>query len=280
MRISTRIVSTVLTSALVCGIAGAANATEPTVGVKNADTTTVTLKNGASVRGEIVERIPGEKVVLKLATGEVRTIPWGDIAEPEESTSTESQKRKVEVQSDHEGTVLQRITGQASGAGYSGGRSVYVSFESWENVCAAPCKASVDANSAYRVDAPGMTPSRNFHLPPPGKGDPVKLRIAGGSAAVRGFGTYSLSFGIAGLITGAIFLPIGLALKSSGSSTSFSSSFPTIGIVSLAVGGVLTVLGVSLMVMSGTDVKTESGLELAKAKPAPKVRFTTQGLVF
>ena len=51
--------------------------------------------------------------------------------------------------------------------GYAGGRSVYVAFESWENICVAPCTASLDPNGTYRVDAPGMTPSKNFQLPAP-----------------------------------------------------------------------------------------------------------------
>ena len=39
------------------------------------------------VQGELVEKIPGEKVVLKLATGEVRVIPWSEIVPNEPQAS-------------------------------------------------------------------------------------------------------------------------------------------------------------------------------------------------
>ena len=241
------------------------------------ETTTINMKNGSSVRGELVERVPGEKVVLKLATGEVRIIAWNDIAHTEEPPS-QIPKQRVDIQSDHPGTQLQRITGQASGVGYAGGRSVYVSFESWENVCAAPCSANVDPHSMYRVDAPGMTPSRNFHLPAATQA-PLKLKVEGGNAGMRIGGAYSLTFGLTGLIMGATLLPIGLALEDKASTSTLPQTFQTVGLVSLGVGAALTALGIYLFVMSGTDVKTESGQLLAKPNPS-KIRLTPQGFAF
>lgn len=241
------------------------------------ETLTIQLKNGSSVRGELVERVPGEKVVLKLATGEVRVIAWSDIGDTNEPAAP-SAKQRVDIQSDHAGTQLQRITGQASGMGYAGGRSVYVHFESWENICVAPCSANVDPNGVYRVDAPGMTMSKNFHLPAPSAA-PLKLKVQGGNFGMRLGGAYSLSFGITGLLTGAIFLPIGLATEDKLSTSKLPQTFQTVGLVSLGVGAVLTALGVYLLVMSGTDVKTESGQELAKRSPS-KIRLTSQGFAF
>lgn len=241
------------------------------------EVTTINMKNGSSVRGELVERVPGDKIVLKLATGEVRVIPWNDIAHTEEPAS-QIPKQRVDVQSDHAGTQLQRITGQASGVGYAGGRSVYVAFESWENICVAPCSANVDPNGTYRVDAPGMTPSKNFQLPAPTQ-QPLKLKIQGGSAAMRIGGAYSLTFGITGLLMGAIFLPIGFAAEDKLSTSSLPQTFQTIGLVSLGVGAGLTALGIYLVAMSGTDVKTDAGRELAK-RNGPKFRLTPQGFAF
>ena len=242
--------------------------------------TTVNLKNGASVRGELVERVPGEKIVLKLATGEVRVIAWNDVSHTEEPAA-QIPKQRIDIQSDHPGTQLQRITGQSSGMGYAGGRSVYVSFESWENICVAPCTANVDPNGLYRVDAPGMTTSRNFHLPVPSQAPsaPLKLNVHGGNAGVRLGGAYSLSFGMTGLLMGAIFLPIGLAMDDKLATSKLPQTFQTIGFVSLGAGAVLTALGIYLLVMSGTDVKTESGQELAKRSPS-KIRLTPQGFAF
>ncbi len=40
---------------------------------------TVLLKSGASYRGELVERVPGDHLTLKLATGEVKTFKWAEL---------------------------------------------------------------------------------------------------------------------------------------------------------------------------------------------------------
>jgi len=40
----------------------------------------VWLRSGAILRGRIVEYAPGERVVLQLATHELRTVDWSDIA--------------------------------------------------------------------------------------------------------------------------------------------------------------------------------------------------------
>lgn len=244
------------------------------------EATTLNLKNGSSVRGELVERVPGDKVVLKLATGEVRVIPWNDIAQTEEPAS-QAPKQRVEIQSDHPGTQLQRITGQGSGTGYVGGRAAYISFENWENICVAPCTANVDPHGTYRVDAPGMSLSKNFQLPP-SSGDPQKplrLKVFGGNAGVRLGGAYSFTFGLTGLIMGAVFLPVGLAMEDKTSTSKLPQTFQTFGIISLGVGAGLTALGIYLLVMSGTDVRTESGQELAKKAPS-KLRLSYQGLTF
>ena len=39
----------------------------------------VWLRSGAVVRGQLVEFVPGERVVLQLATGEVRTVMWDEV---------------------------------------------------------------------------------------------------------------------------------------------------------------------------------------------------------
>lgn len=44
---------------------------------------TVQLKDGGVLQGEWVTSVPGEHVVLRLATGEVRTLEWGEILAPE-----------------------------------------------------------------------------------------------------------------------------------------------------------------------------------------------------
>src|SRR5678815_4389071 len=57
-------------------IATAARAAEPE---------RVTLRDGSIVQGELVEKVPGDHITLKLATGEVRQIAWSDVA-PEQAS--------------------------------------------------------------------------------------------------------------------------------------------------------------------------------------------------
>ena len=52
----------------------------------------VSLRNGGVVRGALVEKVPGDHITLKLATGEIRTIPWQDIAESETPSSLPTMK--------------------------------------------------------------------------------------------------------------------------------------------------------------------------------------------
>jgi hypothetical protein len=42
-------------------------------------TVTVRTKNGSAYHGELIERVAGEHVVLKLETGEMKTLDWSDI---------------------------------------------------------------------------------------------------------------------------------------------------------------------------------------------------------
>jgi hypothetical protein len=48
----------------------------------------ITLDDDSEVQGELVEKVPNDHVTLKLATGEVRTIPWAKIANMEDASDS------------------------------------------------------------------------------------------------------------------------------------------------------------------------------------------------
>ncbi len=48
-------------------------------------TVTVTLQDGSQYQGDLVEKVPNDRVVIKLATGEIKTFLWTDIASTTES---------------------------------------------------------------------------------------------------------------------------------------------------------------------------------------------------
>src|SRR5580704_5570203 len=41
----------------------------------------VATKDGATYRGELVEKVPGDHVTLKLASGEIKRFAWTDVAD-------------------------------------------------------------------------------------------------------------------------------------------------------------------------------------------------------
>jgi hypothetical protein len=53
----------------------------PSESAAASDKLTVKLKNGAEYRGELVERVPGDHVTIKLATGEVKRFEWAELVD-------------------------------------------------------------------------------------------------------------------------------------------------------------------------------------------------------
>jgi hypothetical protein len=50
---------------------------------------TVKLADGSQYQGELIEKVPGDKVVIKLATGEIKTFSWADVVSSAESPSSQ-----------------------------------------------------------------------------------------------------------------------------------------------------------------------------------------------
>lgn len=93
-------------------------------------TATVTLKNGSLYRGALIERIQGDHVTLKTATGEVKTFLWADLAlaaaaaptpvPPPPAKPLEAPGVLVTLTGD-EGVHLERVTSTEAGAWGGGG---------------------------------------------------------------------------------------------------------------------------------------------------------------
>ena len=142
-----------------------------------ASAVTVTLRNGAQYRGELVEKVPDDHLTIKLATGEVKTFPWAQIvtgaptAKPEEGDTEAAEQpppptpkprarprpsaTTVHIETDDEHVVLQRYAGGVEMEERTTGRDVEGdAFEG--GVCEAPCDQEVPSGS-YRLKAPGKT---------------------------------------------------------------------------------------------------------------------------
>jgi hypothetical protein len=129
-------------------------------------------------------------------------------AHAEEAVEAPKETVHVTVDSRYPETRVERLSGTASGV--VGGRTAYVNFESYETVYIAPCKAKLDPNQRYRIDAPGMSTSRLFAVPRGTK----SLNVEGGSSTIRGLGAVAtFYFGLPAVLAGGLILALGVALK-------------------------------------------------------------------
>jgi hypothetical protein len=243
----------------------------------------VTLTDGSSFRGELVERIVGDHVTIKLATGEIRIIPWAAIRPDHQRPAPPAPPPQgtVELMSNKDHTVLQRLVSTGTGYGYAGSRAVAIAIEQYEPICTAPCTANYDPNGTYVVAGDGVTPSDKFHIPSQG-GAPVKLHVDAGSATARAWGLTGLYTGILGLIMGGTFIALGSIFEPDPQSPLYSGdpaafqddqnraqTFRTVGFVSIGVGVAAMAFGIWGIASSGTEVATDSGKVIGKPRLTP-----------
>ena len=181
------------------------------VSIEDDGTATVTLRNGNLYRGALVERVPGDHVTLRMASGEVKLFSWGDLAPAEAPApapivvapplaNLEAPGVLVTL-AGGDGVHLERVTGTetggawggsgwgGSGWGGSGRGTVNVLYGA---VCEAPCNVRVDSSYVYRVAGPGYTSTRTFQI----SGDAVRIDAHMGSMAQRVFGWVLLGAGL------------------------------------------------------------------------------------
>lgn len=229
----------------------------------------VELKDGSSLRGEVVEKVPGKALRVQLAGGEVRTIAWESIARIEEpSTPNESQSSgttasdgvTVHLDADDPHATLQRRMGTSMFVISTGRGTATGAGEAWEDVCVSPCDTQVPKNQTVRVAGDGVTPSGNFVLQ-----RDAKLDAKTGSAGLRVGGLWLTSFGVAAAVTGVLVV----ALNHDGADGQplFSSGL-TYGL--LGGGALLTAGGITMIAASGTSVRDERGTTIGTGPTPPK----------
>lgn len=256
--------------------------------------TVITRRDGTILRGDIIERVPGRYLVLRLATGEVRHVPWEDLAEeravdpdgptveapgawaerappaPQVARDQEADRTvSATLQADHPDATLMR-------RGAAG----------WEPVCRAPCQAMLDPEDHYRVDGRGLRPSRPFQLP---RGrDPVQLRTSVGTSSQHGWGIVLLIGGGAIGFVGSQVLLTGLLLTAFDEPdglerTESASSVTAVGAV-MTVGGLATGIAGLLMLTGNRTTVTLVGRQGSPPEPrvaiTPGLELTARGFVF
>ncbi len=106
----------------------------------------VRTKNGSLYHGEIIEKVVRDHVTIKLATDEVKTIDWVDIATLDTLPSVPRPRDLVlDVTADVDGAVLERRNGDGI----------------FTEVCHAPCEEA-SPSGLYRIAGPQLVPTRPF----------------------------------------------------------------------------------------------------------------------
>lgn len=120
----------------------------------------IELRNGGTVRGTLVENLPGDHVTIQLTTGEVRTFAASEVlrvgtgeaaapspyAQPIVMAPVEP-TIELEVRSEEEGVSLHRLTGTASVAVWTGRGVGSAAIDQFQLICTAPCRERVRPGS-------------------------------------------------------------------------------------------------------------------------------------
>jgi hypothetical protein len=122
----------------------------------------VKLKDGSMYRGTIAELVAGDHVVITLATGETKRFAMADVASagpaptappvappapppPPPASSTGAASLALTANTDDVTFSIKTGEAEFSGAGFAGGRAVYVSgtADAYSTICTAPCTTSL-----------------------------------------------------------------------------------------------------------------------------------------
>jgi hypothetical protein len=274
--------------AVALALAGAAIA-----GAQEGPEQMVWLKGGGFVRGSLVELIPGDHVTVRLATGEVRRFSYADIERTSAvgaATSAPAPAPFVGSASASPGAAASAPPtplpgGQAAAAGsaavpskgselatikvYARGDAVELQGRPrleasmpWLPVCAAPCGSAVRVGDLeFRVAGEGISPSNTFVIEP-GDGA-VKLDVNAGSAGKRRLGRLGLFIGVPMLVVGAVGMGI-----DAGTAVEHRATIGTAGLISVIVGGALTLASLPLVLMGSTRVRNQKGELISLERPA------------
>jgi hypothetical protein len=233
----------------------------------------VATKDGAIYRGVLVERVPGDHVTLKLASGDIRRFAWADVVDVATAPEKEKDKEKeaeapepkpplVHLDVDGEpGIRLERR--QTASEGWT--LSVppgYAYVELWEVSCVAPCKTVVDMNSIYRVNGRTATASHDFTLP--AGHDHLKLHLESRSAILHGLGFTAIVGGTVLALAGGSSVIAAPAVSDS----SVATAVRGVGVVGLVVGLVALGAGIPTFILTYSRAHTEDGRTLGQTVPA------------
>jgi hypothetical protein len=153
------------------GSAGGQSGTRALVAPAGSDV--IYLKNGGILRGTIIDAIPNAQARIQLATGEIATVPWSEIARFEHGgtpaptpasppaatqAATQAAPSKAAAQP---GLVVHVDSPSPVELQYKGEGE----DDSWRTVCSSPCDRHLPTEGHFRIVGDGARSSRSFMLP-------------------------------------------------------------------------------------------------------------------
>jgi hypothetical protein len=112
---------------------------------------TVIARDGATFHGQLVEKIPGQYVALRLPSGEQRQIAWWFIRSligPDGTDEIAGPAVTVEFSADDDRAALQKLGSDGE----------------WFDACKSPCRGRVSTTGIYRVGGDGIRSSESFKI--------------------------------------------------------------------------------------------------------------------
>jgi len=247
----------------------------------------VVLKNGGTIRGTVVSVEPGTKVViLEMGSKTPRTLTWPEVADVQKNryAADDAAKKaepgaggpgygsppaaeeaapgkgvvKVHIESKKPVKLIEHMgTSVAAGGGY------VIAVEQLRVACASPCDKVVDGSRGqeFAIVGDSVPISKPFTLNERDKA--TQVDVDPGSNGLQTGGAYMTVFGAAGVVGGAVTLPLAYALSSPSSDL---GGMKIAGGVMLGAGAALLAGGIVMIVTGKTHIDVhEVGDKSAKA---------------
>jgi hypothetical protein len=220
------------------------------------------LKNGGQIRGTIVDVIPGSHARIQLATGEITTVRWEDVARVESARTPMTPPPTTPTSTPRAGeTSAHKLVHIDSP------RPVSLQRRSpdgriFVEVCSSPCDRDVVASGTFRVVGSGVRGSKPFELEAMTE-ERVFITVDPASTGWFVGGIILTSLGGVALIVGLVVAAIGSATSSSegggDSTTSAGLGITGVGILATVSGLVALVSNVRSTASVSSVQSTDTG---------------------
>jgi hypothetical protein len=258
----------------------------------------VVTTDGSQYQGELVERVAGSHLTLKLVTGEIRTIPLAAVkAEGRVGQGPAGVSISVGTTPGLVINPLTGLTGALPGVplAYQGPDAVSIhltnadtssvkgtlyheSASGWEVVCQMPCTTTVDPKGNYKLH---NTDPFQF----PRSSGPLDLVADIGSRRRNaGWAWALIGLGIAGVSTGPFLLVNWDPTTEEGKPKPLDPGLKTAGWTIIGASAAFTIAGIILLTVGpSTTLTTTSGVRIAKdpvLRLPGHLALTPSGLAF